>query len=173
MPGITVNEIKATVEMPKLIAYILEIDGLDPIDDRNMCRCLVHDDNHPSMMVNEETCFCFACDKTWDIIGIVRDHYQFTHTETLVWFEDHIDELSEYAETKATAPAAPKVITSARSIKILLLIGIHFLLPNTENTLVMLVCLMIILWIVTESDGGQTSKPSQSLSGEDNRGTHS
>jgi hypothetical protein len=156
MPGITAEEIKTTIEMPKLISYILEIDGLDPLDERRMCRCLVHDDNHPSMIVNEETCFCFACEKTWDMVGIVRDHYQLTFVDTLLWFENNLDDLVEYAETSSKIVTIPKVNTSARSIKKSWIIGIRCWIVPCALCYMIQDFLQITPLIVTESDGDQT-----------------
>jgi DNA primase len=109
---LTVEEIKSQVEIRNLVAWLLNEAGSPPMDEKHMCQCLVHEDNDPSMIVNTETAYCFACEQTWDVIGLVRDHYQIGFPETLLWFQDHIDELVEYVEvTNQEVTPRPKVNT--------------------------------------------------------------
>lgn len=172
-PTITAEEIKARVDMPALVSYILEQEDREPIPEDRVIRCLLHEDRSPSMMVNEETCYCFACEKTWDIIQLVRDFYGLSFVETLSWFEEHIDELEDEVEVEVAKTAPPKVITSDPSTEKSWITGIHCCLNPIDAYLQRHVYSRTIRLINIELDGDQTLKPFQFLSGADSRGTHS
>ena len=41
------------------------------VQRNGMCRCLFHDDRHPSMKLNEDYFYCFGCGATGDVIDFV------------------------------------------------------------------------------------------------------
>lgn len=146
-PVLTAEEIKARVDMPALIVYLR--DG-EPIPEDRIIRCLLHDDKSPSMMVNEETCYCFACEVTWDVIQMVRDFHSLGFFETLAWFEEHMEDLEDEVEAAEVKAAPPKVTTSVPLTRILWSTGTDFLQEVIVDYWLILVCYQIILSILTE-----------------------
>lgn len=170
MTNLTAEEIKARVTMPALVVYIREGES---VPEDKLIRCLIHTDHSPSMMVNEETCYCFACEKTWDIIQLVRDYYELDFPETLAWFEEHMEDLEDEVEVAEVKAAPPKVTTSAPLTPRSLITGIHCCLKPTDTYWQRHVYSRMPQLINTKSDGDQTLEPFQYRSGADNRGTHS
>ena len=41
------------------------------VNHSGMCRCLFHEDRHPSMKLNERYFYCFGCGATGDVIDLV------------------------------------------------------------------------------------------------------
>jgi hypothetical protein len=171
-PTITAEEIKARVDMPALVSYILveyeDREGTIPED--RLIRCLRHEDRSPSMMVNEETVYCFACEKTWDVIQLIRDYHNLSFNDTLLWFEEHIDELEDEVEVAEAAAAPPKVTTSALWMRMLLIIGILYLLRDIGIGWKIIVYFLLLLLTSTRLVIDRTSKPTQFPSGAGNRG---
>ena len=48
------------------------------VQRNGMCRCLFHDDWHPSMKLNEEYFYCFGCGATGDVIDFVARLFDLT-----------------------------------------------------------------------------------------------
>lgn len=64
------NEIKGAVSVPEAAQQY-------GVKTRNngMCRCLFHDDRHPSMKLYRDNYFCFACGAHGDVIDLVGRIY--------------------------------------------------------------------------------------------------
>lgn len=59
------EEIIATTDMKSiLIKYGVEVK-------RNVCKCMFHQDKHPSMKVFQDAVHCFVCGKQWNVFDVV------------------------------------------------------------------------------------------------------
>ena len=68
------DTIKAAVSVPQAAAYY----GMK-IQRNNMTRCCFHDDNHPSMKLNDTYYYCFACLEHGDVIDLVAQLHRESH----------------------------------------------------------------------------------------------
>jgi len=71
------------------------------INRQHMAQCPFHEDNTPSMIVNDESVFCFACDRGWDIYEFLSEWFNFTPDESYQWIQDHLEELPKVDDYKA------------------------------------------------------------------------
>ena len=60
------NEIKQAVSVPEAARYY----GINT-KGNGMCRCLFHDDSHPSMKLYQDHYYCFGCGAHGDVIDLV------------------------------------------------------------------------------------------------------
>ena len=57
--------VKEQVSVPRAAEFY----GLE-VDRNKRCRCLFHDDHHPSMKLNEDYYYCFSCGASGDVIAL-------------------------------------------------------------------------------------------------------
>jgi DNA primase len=58
-----------------LIENVLKFyDNSIDINNKNMCRCIIHKDTNPSLKINYDTntFWCFGCGKHGDVIDLVQ-----------------------------------------------------------------------------------------------------
>ena len=67
------NEIKQAVSVPEAARYY----GIETKGNR-MCRCLFHDDSHPSMKLYQDNYYCFGCGAHGDVIDLVGKIHHLT-----------------------------------------------------------------------------------------------
>jgi len=60
------NEIKNRVTMPEVMNYF----G-DTVRKHGNSSCPFHEDRTPSMLVDDQHCYCFTCSESWDIFNYV------------------------------------------------------------------------------------------------------
>ena len=63
------EEIKQSHSMREIV----ESYGIK-VNRSGMCCCPFHKEKHPSMKVYKDSCYCFACNKSWDIFSFVMDY---------------------------------------------------------------------------------------------------
>ena len=63
--------------------------GLTP-DRHGRCRCVWHEDRHPSMKLydGDKGCYCFACHNGGDVVDLVMQANRMTMKEAVAWFDD-------------------------------------------------------------------------------------
>ncbi len=67
------REIKTAVSVPEAARYYgIETKG------NGMCRCLFHDDSHPSMKLYQDNYYCFGCGAHGDVIDLVAKIHHLT-----------------------------------------------------------------------------------------------
>lgn len=70
----------AKIKNTVTVKQAAELYGLQP--NRNgMCRCLFHDDENPSMKLNERYYYCFACQQHGDVIDLTARIFSLTPGE--------------------------------------------------------------------------------------------
>ncbi len=89
--AITPAQFKKTVGLRAVLAHF----GIVVSGDR--CLCPFHDDHTPSMFVNDEFAYCFACGRGWDIFDFVSE--TFTRQGQPTGFEAAWDWLYEHRES--------------------------------------------------------------------------
>ena len=62
------EEIKQSHSMREIV----ESYGIK-VNRSGMCCCPFHKEKHPSMKVYKDSCYCFVCNKQWDIFSFVQD----------------------------------------------------------------------------------------------------
>ena len=67
------NEIKQAVSVPEAARYY----GINT-KGNVMCRCLFHDDSHPSMKLYQDHYYCFGCGAHGDVIDLVGKIHHLT-----------------------------------------------------------------------------------------------
>jgi len=55
------------------------------IDENSKCLCPFHEDKNPSMLVNSEFAYCFACGRGWDVFDFLKEYLQIEFEDTLFW----------------------------------------------------------------------------------------
>ena len=73
---------------------ILQVADLLGIGLRNKrALCIHHDDHHPSLAFNvkKNTCHCYSCGFSADIIALVRERLNLGFSEACRWLADHFD----------------------------------------------------------------------------------
>lgn len=92
----SVEEARRMVSIRQILAYM----GIK-IEWNNMALCPFHDDKNPSMIVNDESVFCFACGRGWDIYEFLGAWYDLTPDQSYAWIKEHIEELPKVEGFKA------------------------------------------------------------------------
>ena len=62
------EEIKQSHSMREIVeSYRIKVNR------SGMCCCPFHKEKHPSMKVYKDSCYCFVCNKQWDIFSFIQD----------------------------------------------------------------------------------------------------
>jgi hypothetical protein len=61
--------------------------------EAGMCICPFHKDNNPSMIVNQETCYCFACGRQWNIYRYVAERLKISEDDAYAWLVEHQNDM--------------------------------------------------------------------------------
>jgi hypothetical protein len=79
----------ATIHEHVSIFAVFERMGVDVTPETQQMRCPFHPDRTPSARVyaDQNTLYCFTCQKGWDVIGCVTDHFRLTFLDALAWLE--------------------------------------------------------------------------------------
>ncbi|MCD7772086.1 MAG: CHC2 zinc finger domain-containing protein [Oscillospiraceae bacterium] len=70
------EEVKTTISLKQAAEHY----GLDP-NHSGMVRCPFHEDEHPSMKLNEDYFYCFGCGATGDVVELTRRLFRLTPYE--------------------------------------------------------------------------------------------
>ena len=79
----------ATIHERVSIFAVFERMGVDVTPETQQMRCPFHPDRTPSARVyaDQNTLYCFTCQKGWDVIGCVTDHFRLPFLDALAWLE--------------------------------------------------------------------------------------
>ncbi len=97
------QEILDSVSMDEVLNEI-EIDTT-----KNPTNCFGHSSvGGKCFLVNEETCKCFHCDKSWNKYSLIRDAKDLTDKETFEWFAEKGGKLKELKQSREEYVKAKK-----------------------------------------------------------------
>lgn len=82
--------LKRDINIQQLFTYF----GIE-IDEYSKCLCPFHADKTPSMLVNSEFAYCFACGRGWDIFDFLVLYLEIDFSAALVWLNTNKDSLPE------------------------------------------------------------------------------
>lgn len=90
--NVTTNDTALRIEAVRekvTIFEVLERMGVDIAPETQQMRCPFHADRSPSARVYAEQnkIYCFTCQKSWDVIDAVAEHFKLGFADALVWVE--------------------------------------------------------------------------------------
>ncbi len=89
-PGYKPKEGSITDEMVEHVrAYPIEELLPNPVK-HNKTSCPFHDDQNPSMGIKNNYAHCFACNKTWDTIALVRELHSLNFVESVKYLNEQV-----------------------------------------------------------------------------------
>src|SRR5690606_22537951 len=82
--------LKREINIQQVFAYF-DIE----IDENSKCLCPFHEDKNPSMLVNSEFAYCFACGRGWDVFDFLKEYLQIEFNDTLFWLNTNKESLPD------------------------------------------------------------------------------
>lgn len=126
--NVTSNASSVRVEVIRERVTIFEIFermGIDVPNETHQMRCPFHNDHSPSARVYAEQnkIYCFTCQKSWDVIDAVVDHFKLSFADALTWLEQEfgiggiLPTLQGSVRTALAKKHAPNVVAVAETVE--------------------------------------------------------
>jgi hypothetical protein len=79
----------ATIQAHVTLFDIFDRMGVSVTPETQQMRCPFHADRLPSARVyaDQNKLYCFSCQKSWDVIAAVQDHWRLGFHDALTWVE--------------------------------------------------------------------------------------
>jgi len=80
----TAKQLKRSITMRQLVTFLYYVPN-----SQGMVCCPFHQDSTPSLWVNDEFAWCFACGRGWDVFDLVREFYSLDFEDAAGWLRVH------------------------------------------------------------------------------------